>query len=323
MIEQIKQFFVEDDYKYILENISRIEDQKYKLKISVSFYVKNAHYNTRGFLSNVEICKLINKQKGGTWYLLYCYEKIWVIKEFDLCKEKTKEQEEFYKKMKWSEHWDYTIRTDCFDYEIDVDFEKLKFFWKAVFENWDYWIPTKCLNDLIWIINSLGIKYDELLDFLKITEDNSHHYKNSSLIIYSIWEDHLYLEKLFNFIEIVAWEHPEISKKIIILRKLISESGKIWPGIYILNWNLGINWQNVALRWDQRKICEMIFRDPWKHISKTELMIHVYNDDAKDYNLDEQIKKINTSKIYPITKSWWIRQESWYIFYDKNHIRMR
>lgn len=321
MIEQIKQFFVEDDYKYILENLSKTHKDKYRLRISVDFYIKNNHYNTRGFLSNEEICKLINKWVGWTWFLLYCYEKLWVINWFNLCEEKTKEQEEFYNKLKWSEHWDIWIKKDCFDYEIDLEIEKFKFFWRAVFENADYWIPTRCINDLIWIIEVLGIKYDELLDFLKITKDSPYYYKNIRLTIFSIWNNDLYLEKLFRFIEIVASEQALITQRINTLRKLINESGKKWPWIYITNWNLTIHWKTTTVEWDQRKICEDIFKEPWKRIAKTQLMINVYGNDENDKKLEDQIKKINKNKIYPISDSWGIRNESWEVFYDKDHIR--
>jgi len=76
MIDVIKRFFDVYDYKYLLDNISPIDENKYRLRVSVSFYVNKAHYNTRGFLSNEEICKLINSDKSGVGYLLYCYEKI-------------------------------------------------------------------------------------------------------------------------------------------------------------------------------------------------------------------------------------------------------
>jgi hypothetical protein len=323
MIERIKQFFVEDDYNYILKNLSKTCKDKYRLKISVDFYIKNKHYNTRGFLSKEETCKLLNMWVGWTWYLLYCYEKLWVINWFNLCEKKNKEQEDFYNELKWSEYWDFWIQKDCFDYEIDLEIEKFKFFWRAVFENADYWIPTRCINDLIWIIEALGIKYDELLDFLKITADNPHHYKSNYLIIFSICDDMRYLEKLFNFIDIVGSENSTISKKIEILRKLIDESWKKRPWIYISDWVLTIQWETSALSWDQRKICEEIFREPWKPITKTRLMEIVYKSDEKDHQLDEQIKKINQNKIYNISKVWGIRQESWNVFYDKNFSRKK
>lgn len=323
MIEVIKQFFIEDDYNYLLQNLTRLDENKYRLKISVAFFAKNEHYNTRGFLSKEEICNILNKWEGWTAYLLYCYKKVWVINWYSLCQEKTEEQMDFYNKMKWTKYMDLSINKTCFDYEIDVDIQKLRFFWEAVFNSWNYWIPTRCLNDIISMIGSLNIKYDELLGFLKITKDSIHYYTNTSLIVFSLWTNNLYLEKLFNFIEIIASEHPETSKKVETLRKLIDESGKTWPWIYISKWNLVINWKKMNLRWDQRKICEMIFREPWKHISKTDLMSDVYKSDEKDMQLDEQIKKINSNKIYPASELWWIRQESWYVFYDKNYERKK
>jgi len=228
MILDLQEFFKYDDYIYLKNHLTKIKTNIYRLSVDESFFIK--HDNSiigRTWFTDDEKLKLINERNWGISWLLYSYQKLGIIQQYKLCSNKTEEQEKLFERHKGVEHWGFTIRHTFFDYELTFNMRKLIFCWDAIFENKKYTIASRYLNQLIDIINSAKITWNELIDYLNIKPTHKHYYKNLSLIVYSISEDENLVNKLFEFLIQNHQEWSETYKKIRLLQKNILSSKSI------------------------------------------------------------------------------------------------